>query len=602
MKIRVHLLLVALLLLVSPVLAQDTEQTPEVTSEPTPDAANDITLHLRFAHFSLGAGVVDVYINDARFIEGLALQQVSEWLLTIPDTPMTFAFVPTGGTLAEALLVSEPYVMRGGDWKTIVLMASADGENLHIQELTEDFSPIGQGESRLALFQAMVNQPPFNVDSNGVQIARALTNPTTLLENEDGLLIVNIRRGEHRLNYTLSNGLPAFSSNTLRLGEYRNYLVAVMGSLTNPLFVLASTNMAEDIPVREIVVPEAGEIPVMPPEMTADAETTPEVAILATNTDVPDANATVAAVTDVPLAELTIEPEPTESLPTATATLTPTVTNTPMAGTPTDLPLGEASPELTAAPTDLPSGETTPEPESTAETTEEAAPAITLEPTLTPTPSTFDIGLRPGTMRVRVAHLAPGVEDLQVFLNGDELVSTIGFAGISESVDILGGDYELALVAPNREEDLIVYRSQVQLLTGSVMVLAIIGSPEAESSELAVQPLVENYAPAGDGLARLNFFQAIPDAQFLRLIANDSDVIVSGLNFPGLFGSADTGYVSADILAGTYELRLEDEDGNFLIGTEIRMGANRTYMLIAAGLRDRAFFLFESNALPERGQ
>ncbi|MGB1285603.1 MAG: DUF4397 domain-containing protein [Aggregatilineales bacterium] len=551
-----HVLSIMLLILLSfQVFAQDSETTPEATS-PAINLMEVDTLQIRIGHFSLDAGTVDIYLNNARFIDGLAFQQVSGWLTTVPDTPVTVAIVPAGGALSEAVLVSEPMVFEPGNWVTVAVMGRVDGDSLHLQAMMEDFSPIGQGEARLSLFHAMTNQPPFDVSSNGIQIARSLSNPTTLLDGEDGLLTVNIRRGEHQLNFSLSNGLPAFTSNTLRLGENRHYLFALMGPVSNPLFALASTDLSQDIAVQEIILPEAGEIPVMTPEMTAEAtdsiESTPEV-----------------ESTDTPLTELTIEADDEDD---STVILTPTA-----------LPLIEQ--------TDEP--ESTPEAEVTVETTTE--PESTPEVDATPLPAP-DIGLESGMMRLRVAHLAPGVEDLALYLNGDAIIPGIGFSGISETVEVEGMNYELVLLAPNRTEDLILYRSEVQLLPGAVMTLAITGSLETDT--LSVQPLVENYGAIEPGLARLNFFQGIPDAQFLRLVANNTQVIISGINFPGLFDASDTGYASVDILAGTYRLRLEDENGNLLTATELRIGQRRTYLLIAAGLSNNAFFLLESDALP----
>lgn len=511
-----------------------------IAQSDTPDTD---TIHMRFAHFAPDVPAVDVYLNGDLIFEAFDYQQVSVWRLTIPPETIQIVAVPAGDSSQNHLTEPVIYLPEPGAWITVALVGTDASNTLALHPLIESFDdPIAPGETRLTIAHAMHNQPPFVVLSNQAVLIGLLAYPGTPgIDDSTTLDALDIRAGRRVVTFNLTDGRTILETRNLALGENRNYLLAVMGSLSNPTYVLIAT----DITTLDETANQAPFILPQGPELTPEATPEPEVT-----------------------AEAMPEVTP-ESTPETTAETTP-----------------EATPETTA--------ETTPEitPEQTPETIAETTPDV--PPTVAPTPEPM---LPPGQTLIRFAHFAPGTGDLGIYLSGDEIIPTLPFSTLSRYREITGGDYELTLVSSESGTADIVYRRAITLTAGAVMTIAVIG---AESNDtFGIESLIENYAPTDTGLARLSIFQAVPDARFVQILADGNQVIVNGLNFPRLFTQTDDGYFSTDILSGTYAIQAIDQDGTLLEATTLRLGEGRHYFLAIVGLKNNAFFVFDARPIAD---
>jgi len=409
---------------------------------------------VRFGHFSVDADEVDVYVDGEVAVEGLDFPDVSDWMEVSAGT-YSVAVAPAGEAIGEAILGPTDYELAAGDWVTVAVIGDVEHETLAAQVLTEDYSDIGQGETRLSVFHAILAGPPVNVMVNDTELVHGLGYPGYFGPESDGFVTSDIVARAYDVKITLDDGTTVLDLGELLLGAGRGYFVALAGAPTDPTFVVVTTD---------------------PDDLTAMEAATPEAADLGT-----------------------------------------------------------------------------------------------------------------GTLHARIAHLAPGTGDVDIYI-GDKLAeSEFTFPNITDWSEMDAGVYHVAVVPAGEAVDEAVLEADVPLATDSWVTIAVIGSLEAES--LAVQPVVEDYSPIGAGETRVGVFNSIVDSQFLNVVVNDT-VLVQSLSYPGLFDPESDGYASSDIVAGTHTLQITLTDGTVVVDVgELRLGARRNYFVAATGTMSNPTFV-----------
>ncbi len=450
----------------------------------------ELTTHIRIGHFSLDAGAVDIYLDDTLYAENVRLGTLLDWR-RVPTGNHTVTITRPGSPLDNPLLVPVAVDFLAEAWQTLALIGRRTDGTLRLHRLTEDYSPIQRGETRLSIFHALVNNPPLNVQANTTEIIRLLGYPGTLRGDSDGLATVNIIPNRYDLAFTLDDGGVLLTIQDINLGARRHYFIALTGALENIIPVIASTD----------------------PEMPdADTIVTPTAA----------------------------DNAPTSAVPTLTPTTE--VTNPPQ-------------PETTATP-DVP-------------------PVMAGD----------------GQVRLRVGHFVPGAPDFAIYLD-DELLTPAIYPTLTSYFTLEAGDYTLAVVLEGESLSEAILTQSLSLRANSVITLMAIGS--LDTGTFALQPIEEDYSPTDRHQTRLAIFNAIPDAQFIDLIVDNTLVLAQGLSFPNSFAGAGDGFIAFDMLAGVYQLTVETNGVPLLALSEIRMGAGRYYFLVAAGTSNTAFFVLES--------
>ncbi|MEP7290957.1 MAG: DUF4397 domain-containing protein, partial [Chloroflexota bacterium] len=184
---------------------------------------------VRVAHFSPDAGTVDLLVNgEVSSMTGLVFPTVSDWS-NVSAGSYDFGVAPTGG----ASVLDATVDLALGDHVTVAVTGSAD--SLAATALYEDYSPLGEDEARLGVFNGVEGSTSYNVVVSGDTVVIELGYPGTLGGN-DGYYAVDLAAGTYDLEFVVT-GNP--SSVVLDAGEITleagtNTLVAVVGTTDAP--------------------------------------------------------------------------------------------------------------------------------------------------------------------------------------------------------------------------------------------------------------------------------------------------------------------------------------------------------------------------------
>lgn len=168
-----------------------------------------------------------------------------------------------------------------------------------------------------------------------------------------------------------------------------------------------------------------------------------------------------------------------------------------------------------------------------------------------------DIDLGEGNTRLRVAHLAPDAEPLDLYINGTptELLD-LSYITLSDWISIEANIYEIALApAGTSIEDALIGPFNAALIGNEWNTLAIVGFQENNS--LIARIVGEDYTPIPRGESRLTFFNAIPDALPIDIVINDQ-VFAGSLEFPGQAPTASDGAYSVTVAARPIDIEITD--------------------------------------------
>lgn len=209
------------------------------------EAQVNTTAHLRIAHFSPDAPDVDVYLNGTLSeTQGLRFPNVTDWLELEAET-IEVVVVPAGRPIDDVAVAPVSVTLAADGWYTIAVIGLLTRGTLDIAALEEDFSAPTDGNIRISMFHAISDIPPINVIANDITLVQTLGYPGFFGDN-DGFTTADIPAGTYEIVITPFDApaSPLVEVGTYTLGAGSNYFVAAVGTSTNPLFVLISSDMA----------------------------------------------------------------------------------------------------------------------------------------------------------------------------------------------------------------------------------------------------------------------------------------------------------------------------------------------------------------------
>lgn len=212
------------------------------------------TAQLRVAHFLLGGGDVDLYINgELTAATRVGYGDVTEWYTIAPGT-YSVAIAPARTSIDDAVLGPIDFTFADGSWTTLAATGLAEQNVLDLWALPEDYSPLTFNETRLSVFHAVSDGNPVDVTYNNELLFGLLAYPGSLGDN-DGFDTVTLTVGSYGIN-VLDNisGTSILDLGQVSLNDRNNYFVAVFGTAVNPTATLVSTNMVDvtTVPVGDI--------------------------------------------------------------------------------------------------------------------------------------------------------------------------------------------------------------------------------------------------------------------------------------------------------------------------------------------------------------
>jgi hypothetical protein len=180
--------------------------------------------------------------------------------------------------------------------------------------------------------------------------------------------------------------------------------------------------------------------------------------------------------------------------------------------------------------------------------------AETDTPQATDTPAETETPEEAATGNLRVAHVSPDAPDVDVYVDGEQVLSDVSFRATSDYLEVPTGTRAVRITAAG-DPDTVAFEGDVEVGAADYTVAAV-GELTGEDTEFRPLLLEDDNSDVADDTARVRLVHASPDAP-----AVDVTVAASGETlFDGVpFGQA--GYV--EVPAGTYTLQVRgDTDGN----------------------------------------
>lgn len=202
--------------------------------------------------------------------------------------------------------------------------------------------------------------------------------------------------------------------------------------------------------------------------------------------------------------------------------------------------------------------------------------------------STFVFAQDTDMAQIRAAHLAPGADEVDVYLNGEAsgAIGVLDFGDISGWISVPAGTYSVAVApAGTSLNDAIRGPINVDLSAGSWVTLAAVGAENTGNAGL--QAIVEDFSPIATGETRVTLFNALASGgRPINLQVGDDNVLIQTLGFPGTLGDND-GVASVDIVSGTYDLAVtfsDNPDTTLATFEGITLAPGKHYFITTAGL------------------
>ena len=188
------------------------------------------------------------------------------------------------------------------------------------------------------------------------------------------------------------------------------------------------------------------------------------------------------------------------------------------------------------------------------------------------------VGAQDADARLRVVHAAPDAPNVDVYANGEAVLTDVPFFTISDYLSVPAGSYQLQVVAAG-ETDLsaAVIDATVDLVAGTDYTVAAINTLEN------IEPLVleDNNAAPDAGNAHIRFIHASPDAPAVDIRVADGPVLFSNIAF-GEVGDY------TPVAAGTYDLEVVPAGGDEVVLSVpgVTLDEGTVYGVWATGLLD----------------
>ena len=194
-------------------------------------------VRVRAAHLVLGMGPVDLYLNGELRGAPAWNSRVGEWY-EVPSGLYDLAVTPAGRPLSEAVIQVEDAALPAGRWTTLAIYGDVERGGGSVQVLVEDRTPIAPGETRIGLFNAVLQAGPVDLRlEDGSLLLGGVDYP----DGEHGYAMVDLAAGVRTLRITANNApddilleLPSIA-----LGENRQTLIALAGVELRAIPVLA---------------------------------------------------------------------------------------------------------------------------------------------------------------------------------------------------------------------------------------------------------------------------------------------------------------------------------------------------------------------------
>jgi hypothetical protein len=180
-----------------------------------------------------------------------------------------------------------------------------------------------------------------------------------------------------------------------------------------------------------------------------------------------------------------------------------------------------------------------------------------------------------GSAKVRVVHASPDAPAVDVYVDGNQVLTNVPFFTASDYLDLSAGPHDIRVTPTGDAGTAVIDAKGVSVEAGKAYTVAATGM-------LAdIQPTVynDNLAAPAAGKAHVRVIHASPDAPAVDIRVKGGPVLISNLAFP-----KDSGYLPVD--AGSYDLTVNaaGSDAVALDLPGVNLEAGKIYDVFAVGL------------------
>ena len=146
--------------------------------------------------------------------------------------------------------------------------------------------------------------------------------------------------------------------------------------------------------------------------------------------------------------------------------------------------------------------------------------------------------------QVRVAHLAPDAPNVDVYVNGDPVLTDVPYTTVSEYLSLPAGTQQVTVYATGDTTSPVI-DTPVELAAGGAYTVAAVGL--VADGSLSAQVYEDDLRSPASGNAKVRVVHASPDAGPVDVVPRGGQALVAGLTFP-------EASPYAEVPAGTYTL------------------------------------------------
>lgn len=179
--------------------------------------------------------------------------------------------------------------------------------------------------------------------------------------------------------------------------------------------------------------------------------------------------------------------------------------------------------------------------------------------------------------RVRVVHASPDAPAVDVYADGNKVLSNVPFKGSSDYLSVPAGPHNFKVYATgaNPASDMAVIDADASLAAGKDYTIVAVG----KVADIKPAVFEDNNATPAAGKAHVRVIHASPDAPAVDVAVKDGPVLFSNLAFPNAAGPSP-------VDAGTYDLEVRAA-GTTTVALPIngvQLQAGKIYTVLAVGL------------------
>jgi hypothetical protein len=166
-------------------------------------------------------------------------------------------------------------------------------------------------------------------------------------------------------------------------------------------------------------------------------------------------------------------------------------------------------------------------------------------------PTTF---AQAGTAKVRVIHASPDAPAVDVYVNGNAVLTNVPFFTASDYLDLPAGSYRIQVTPAGSPADQAVIDATATVEAGMAYTIAATG----EVASIAPTIIVDDLSAPAAGSVKVRVYHFSPDAPAVDVKLADGTTLISNLAFPDA-----SDYL--EVPAGTYSLQVTPAGGDAVV-------------------------------------